>query len=74
MNELIQKIKSDISGKLETLYSDYEAATAEQERLAAIAEQQRVAEQERLAAIAEQQRVAEQERLAAIAEQQRVAE
>ena len=58
MKELIQKIKSDISGKLDTLFSDFEAVKAEQERIAAIAEQQRVAEQERLAAIAEQQRVA----------------
>ena len=26
INELIQKIKTDLSGKLNTLYSDYEAA------------------------------------------------
>lgn len=45
----------------------------ELERLAAIAEQERI-EKERLAAIAEQERVAEQERLAAIAEQKRLAD
>ena len=66
INELIQKIQTDLIGKKDTLYTDYQASKAERKRLAAIAEQQRLAEQERLAAIAEK------ERLAAIAKEERL--
>ena len=54
INEIIQKILAELSGKLtrDTLINDYQAAKiAEKERLAAIAELERVAEQKRIAAL-----------------------
>ena len=60
INELIQKILTELSGKLtrDTLLNDIEAAKiAEQKRLVAIAEQKRLAELERLAAKAKEERL-----------------